>query len=214
MELIRHLFEIIRDPQNSNAIVAIFTVLIFLTGFAYTIFAALQWDQMRKATKATQRQIGDSEAVQSARLIIEDFRADVTQGQPGQGTFITGNFVVTNVGPTVASEIYETHATGGSVMPPEALPTLKPTPVPNGPSLAPGKSRSYAIAVQEGSWEQVQQGKWFWSFSIAVSYKDIFGKSTVISDCFVYNRKAAQFVRCAVAVPELGFVPADLEKKK
>lgn len=31
------------EPKHSNALVAIFTVLIFVTGFFYTIFAALQW---------------------------------------------------------------------------------------------------------------------------------------------------------------------------
>src|SRR6267143_6119466 len=68
MEMIREWFDFIRDPGNASAIVAIFTVLIFLTGLAYTVFAALQWGEMRSTIKATQQQIADTRATQAAQI--------------------------------------------------------------------------------------------------------------------------------------------------
>ena len=42
-------------PQHSNALVAVFSALLFLTTVVYTIFAASQWSEMKKATQASQR---------------------------------------------------------------------------------------------------------------------------------------------------------------
>jgi hypothetical protein len=42
-------------PQHSNALVAVFSALLFIATVVYTIFAALQWSEMKKATEASQR---------------------------------------------------------------------------------------------------------------------------------------------------------------
>src|SRR6266478_2438120 len=45
-------FRLIRDPKNSTAIQAIFTVVIALTGILYTFFAYEQWNATQTAAKA------------------------------------------------------------------------------------------------------------------------------------------------------------------
>jgi hypothetical protein len=52
----RRKWEFVVVPQHANALVAIFSVLLFLATTAYVFFAALQWNEMKKAT-VTQRQI-------------------------------------------------------------------------------------------------------------------------------------------------------------
>ena len=42
-------------PQHSNALVAVFSALLFISTAVYAIFAALQWSEMQKATHASQR---------------------------------------------------------------------------------------------------------------------------------------------------------------
>lgn len=40
--------------QHSNALVAVFSALLFMATVVYAIFAALQWSEMKKATEASQ----------------------------------------------------------------------------------------------------------------------------------------------------------------
>ncbi|PYT78857.1 MAG: hypothetical protein DMG40_18540 [Acidobacteria bacterium] len=42
-------------PQHSNALVAVFSALLFLATVVYTVFAAFQWSEMKNATQASQR---------------------------------------------------------------------------------------------------------------------------------------------------------------
>lgn len=41
-------------PQHSNALIAVFSVLLFIGTVVYTVFAALQWSEMKKATEASE----------------------------------------------------------------------------------------------------------------------------------------------------------------
>lgn len=41
-------------PQHSNALIAVFSALLFIATVVYTIFAALQWSAMKMATEASQ----------------------------------------------------------------------------------------------------------------------------------------------------------------
>jgi hypothetical protein len=52
---IERAWKFICEPQHSNAIMALFTGMIFLSGLAYTIFSALQWSANRKAADAAKR---------------------------------------------------------------------------------------------------------------------------------------------------------------
>lgn len=47
-------WEFLIEAKHSNALVAIFSFLLFLATSLYTVFAALQWSQMKKATQVTQ----------------------------------------------------------------------------------------------------------------------------------------------------------------
>ena len=46
-------WEFVIVPAHSNAIVAIFSALLFIATTLYTVFAALQWSEMKKATQAS-----------------------------------------------------------------------------------------------------------------------------------------------------------------
>ena len=43
---LRHIWHFALKPEHANAVLAIVTILIFVTGCAYTIFACLQWRSM------------------------------------------------------------------------------------------------------------------------------------------------------------------------
>jgi hypothetical protein len=49
---VRKAWEFITEPKHSNALLAIFTILIFISGVLYTVFAALQWSASRKSADA------------------------------------------------------------------------------------------------------------------------------------------------------------------
>ncbi len=65
MEAILSWWDFIRKPEHANAIIAIFTILIFLTGAFYTVFAGLQWHANKEAAGAAQS------AAETARDALE-----------------------------------------------------------------------------------------------------------------------------------------------
>lgn len=91
---------------HSASITALATVAIVILTVFYVSYSKGQWETMQTQAAILQRQLKDSEASTSAQLIVEDFNPTLTMGEPGQGMFIRGSFTVTNVGNSVASEIY------------------------------------------------------------------------------------------------------------
>ncbi len=171
---------------HSGIITALATVAIVFLTAVYVLYSKRQWETMRNQAAILQRQLKDAEASTSAHLIIEDFNPTLTMGEHGQGMLIRGSFTVTNVGSSVASEIYFVSAFAAGIIPPDPLPELKPIPVPNGPTLSPGKSIEFPIGIQAGQWDAVENGKWFVSFQIAVSYRNIFGEPAITPACLMY----------------------------
>jgi hypothetical protein len=185
--------------------------------FAASIYAGIATYQaylMRAANSATQRQLDDVEASTSARLIIEDFKPTLKMGEPGQGMLIDGAFTITNVGGTVADDIYFTDTLWSNYRIPGPLGAATPPPDTGGlpgvlgmsstsgsmhyPSLAPGKSLEYPVGTQVGQWAQVEVGKWFVGDFITVTYRTIFpnNPSITFQDCFMYDYRAKGFFRC------------------
>jgi hypothetical protein len=82
-EVIRMTWDFIRKPENANAIVAVFTALIFLTGLIYTIFAGLQWRAIRESNEINREAL---ESVQRAYVTFSPFITQVirsrTNGSP------------------------------------------------------------------------------------------------------------------------------------
>ena len=52
IESLRHIWDFLIEPKNSSAIQAVCTLLIFVTGMIYTVFAGLQWCASKKAADA------------------------------------------------------------------------------------------------------------------------------------------------------------------
>jgi hypothetical protein len=186
--------------RHNGSITSLATVAIVCLTFVYVLYSKKQWETML-------RQLNDYEVSTAAHLIIEDFDPTLTMGEPGQGMFIRGSFKVTNDGSSVAREIYFARQDQGSKMPPHLLSELKPLPVPNGPSLGQGKSIEFPVGIQAGQWDAVENGKWFVSFQLAVSYRNIFGEPAITPVCLMYYYQIKKLRPCPVPVPELGFVP-------
>jgi hypothetical protein len=51
----KRLWTFVIIPQHSNAVVAVFSGLLFLATLVYTVFAGLQWDITKRALQADQR---------------------------------------------------------------------------------------------------------------------------------------------------------------
>jgi hypothetical protein len=63
-------------------------------------------------------------------------------------------------------------------------------------------------------WDEVDKGKWFIGFQMAVSYRNIFGEPEITTGCLMYYREIKKFLPCPVSVPELGFVPSSSHTAK
>jgi len=77
-------WQFIIDQKHSNAIVAIFTVLIFVTGLLYTIFAALQWSAIRETNGIAR----DTFNAANRPYVGPNAVQVVFVGQDGQGNLI------------------------------------------------------------------------------------------------------------------------------
>jgi hypothetical protein len=55
--LLKYAIDTVRNPQNSNAIMAIFTILLFSATAAYTGIALLQWAAMRKSNEINRQSL-------------------------------------------------------------------------------------------------------------------------------------------------------------
>ena len=67
------IWQFIIEPKHSNALIAIFTVLICVTGIWYTIFAALQWGAMKDSNQISRASL---ESVQRAFVSLQTLRVD------------------------------------------------------------------------------------------------------------------------------------------
>lgn len=73
-------WKFIIEPKHSNALIAIFTVLIFVAGALYTVFAALQWCAMRESNELNR---GALTSVQRAFVYLEGFDVAPNIGSDG-----------------------------------------------------------------------------------------------------------------------------------
>jgi hypothetical protein len=72
----KQVWAFVRDPSNANAIIAIVTVMIFLTGVFYTVFSCLQWRVMRG-------QLAVMKAAQRPNVGVSEVRTTDENGVPG-----------------------------------------------------------------------------------------------------------------------------------
>ncbi len=63
-------WEFIIEPKHSNAVVAIFSVLLFIATASYTVFAALQWSVMTQSNGVAREGL---ESVQRAFAFVNEF---------------------------------------------------------------------------------------------------------------------------------------------
>lgn len=203
---------------HHGAVTAVATIVLVVLTFFYVHYSKKQWETM-------QRQLEDSEAKEAARLVIENFQTTIV---PGEFFNVEVKFDVTNAGGTVADDIRERiyfstiNNETGKFNPAPAQPAM---PDKQGPSVPPGKSRSYfehsahesdeAMAKLMGQMafkdkngqpmhfevrtiaNRVLTGKDMYLVNIDVSYTDIFSKKAhITSDCVTYSPFFKEFVSC------------------
>lgn len=71
---IKHFWEFITKQEHANAIMAIFTVLIFVSGAVYSVFALLQWLAMRESNRINRESL---ESVQRAFVTFQGIQGTV-----------------------------------------------------------------------------------------------------------------------------------------
>ena len=93
-------------PQHSNALVAVFSALLFIATVVYAIFAAFQWSEMKKATQASQSsEIAAKDSRDLARKQMEGVIAAVVEIPRG----VTIDFPVPPFGEARANLINSGH---------------------------------------------------------------------------------------------------------
>jgi len=104
MPIIKQAWDFVCEPQHSNAIMAIFTAMIFLSGLAYTVFSALQWRATKIAAEAAQNAVNGASdtAIRELRAYI-GIRQVGLMGLEDSTPFGVG-FAFVNYGKTPASK--------------------------------------------------------------------------------------------------------------
>lgn len=193
-------------------ITAIAAILAFCAAAIYAYFARQQVTAMNMATVQTQKlidaassqvnivqqQLEDSEAVQRAHLVIEDFDIGPTSS-PNNSTTNRISFKLRNVGTTVAEEInvrfFEGMPFGSNVAKLSFNAFVsRVQPIQSGWNLAAGDTQlvtGAGIITTPDSWNK--------QFEAAVAYRDIFGRVWKVADCISYDATAKRFARCPYA---------------
>lgn len=105
------------EPKHSNALVSIFTVLIFFAGVFYTIFAALQWCTMRESNRINREALV---SVQRAWVIPFEVSPEALPSDPTKTIF---KVVFRNTGHTPAPR---THAWIAGTSDLQSIPATNP----------------------------------------------------------------------------------------
>jgi hypothetical protein len=180
----------LKETANTNRAIAVATMFIAGATCIYTYYAGKQSRAMRGQLEEMQRQLKDTRAFESARL-VSDFSATASPEQP---IHVQGSFKIRNAGNTVASDIFIQTGNGVSRAPPR-FPNTPPTPNANGPSLAPS-SPPLEVPFDFAWGTDVLGSKTYVEVDISVSYRDIFGDSHILSDCRYYYAPRRKFVPC------------------
>jgi hypothetical protein len=106
LEIWRTIFNWVADPTHSNAVTAVATVIICLTGVVYTVFAGGQWEAAKGAAEAAKSAADTSakqlEMAERPWLSIVNARVVSPLAWGQNGLQATVQFDVKNTGPTPA----------------------------------------------------------------------------------------------------------------
>jgi len=209
MGFIGRWWSFVKDPQHSGAVVAIFTIVIAVTGVLYTTVSVLQWcankkaaDAAASAAKTAKETLDASKAVQSARLTF-DISPTYTVYKPGSGISIMWNPTITNAGGTAATEICvqgeisELRGSQGYYGEPKPIPRPVPHPCVTGDTLGAEQHYSYNLGLDQiAFWDQVLARQSCLIVRWNVSFRDVFGNPQVSPNCYWFNLSANRFERC------------------
>jgi len=172
-----------------------------------------------------QRQLRDSEAAQSAHVVIEQFSIE----QAGGGW--KEQYTVVNYGQTVADKI--TINSGamnsknrkfrrfGDPNPMLALPNWEDVRGnmtqmasesldSHGISVGPGKAIPYEFSM--GVHDRIETGQYSEVHYLVILYQNIFGNISAAYDCLFYNAEMHQFQPCAQVLADIQMQKRDNER--
>ncbi len=162
--------------------------------------AYIYWNQltvMSGQLGEMKRQLDDSEDIQAARLVIENFDLKVI---PSLSFTVEGSFDIRNVGGSIANEVrvsFGGHGARASINQ-LMLGKSRITPDPDGFSLGPGRTRQFpAGPLGSGRVTDVVGGTWTNTYEVEVGYRDIFNRPHTVTDCVLYHSfKGHDFEPC------------------
>ncbi len=175
------------------------TSVIALVTSVYAAFAYKQWSEMHNQSGTLAKQLEESEAVQRAHLVIEDFDIGSTSS-PNNSMTNRISFKLRNVGTTVAEEINVRFFEGIPAGTPDIAElsfnafVRRVQPIQSGWNLAAGDTR-----LISGAGTITTSDYWNKQFEAAVAYRDIFGRVWKVADCISYDATVKHFSRCPYA---------------
>ena len=206
---VRGLFQFLDD--NAGAVTAIATIAIAVLTWKYVTYSRGQLNVMKRQVEQIERQITDTERAQAAYLEVRHNISPISEG------VWKGEFIVKNIGATIATDINGGGTTTASGNPANTVgfgPRHKGayasqrdidvwlSDVPSSPygfTLAANDSRTYPIIVNLS--EQMLSGERTYVEVINVGYKDAFGVEKHARDCIFWNGKLQNFGRCERSIP-------------
>jgi hypothetical protein len=182
---------LIFSKKHAAGIGAVTTVLIFLGTSAYTFVSYLQWD-------ALENQLNNSQATQSAELVIDKVSVDDFE------TSTQAKVIISNVGLTSARKIifqvpnghWDIHdeeglMDGDDFHKMESL-IKSPEPADWGFTLGAGKQKCLTFAISSTLKDLITQRKGEYEV-VLFGYEDVFGHSKWAHACIIFERKTRDF---------------------
>jgi hypothetical protein len=205
MEVVMGWWGFISEAKHANAIMAIATVLIFLSGVCYTVFSALQWGANKQSADAATKsaEVAEQALVSVQRAFITQRRVEITPITDAQSKQITGvqiDLGWENNGTTPAKSLTQHISTRWDVnpipsdftFPDEWLPGAEHVPQPTymGPKGALGGGIFF---IPVSILKEVQDGKrhvYYWGWA---RYEDVFLNQHITELCAELKSNGTQF---------------------
>lgn len=168
----------------------------------YTLFAALQWREMRDTVKATQQQLSDNRAVQAARIVVSMPPPTVDENFTPQMVMVNGKVVVKNVGQTAAVNLFAIPSPDCGWRPSQnhfvGMTVEKHS---GGRTVPPNETAEFPFNQSLGRLEDMVAEKCSGAIYVWVSYDDVFNQRYDSKYCWEYYRQTKRWGYCPVTEP-------------
>jgi hypothetical protein len=191
------IFRWIADPSHANAITAIATCVICITGIFYTVFAGKQWIANKNAADAAKS------AAETARQTLESVdRAYLSSGEPEEvlGGWGVIKIPISNTGhiPTDSTNLrlnFERMTPQGRVLEDRVM------EIKTKPSIEPGRNTYFLVIgmprTDNGTAAAITHRAQILLVRGHLSYGNGFGKSDMLELCYAYHPEKLKWIDCS-----------------